>query len=155
MERVATMTQLARHMANVKLPLNVVYWLERLIKAIDRRWKQETRKWPEPWIASKGDIEELNGKIILDDGSSYEARFSLWCRWAAGPSDFNKWGGVVYPADDVSWVKLAQQDYVQISLPDRSTARALVTSQSASSSSSRHVLFIHGSGKYPNAVADE
>lgn len=145
---------LLRHAIDTRLPLHIVHWLSRLVKAIDQRWIQETREWPEPWIASEGAIEELDGKIIQGDGGSCEARFSLWCRWASGPSDLSEWGGVVYPADAGSGLGLFATGYVQIALPGRPAARALVSQQIASSNPAHQTLIIHGSGPYPQKVVD-
>jgi hypothetical protein len=149
-----TRKRLAFHIASNKLSSNVVYWLNGLIKAIDTRWKQETRKWPEPWFASEGAIEELDGEVILQGGNRYEAHFSLWCLWSASPSEPTGWGGVVHPtAEDVRSMSVAYEGYLKIAIPGRATAQAVVSYQSVSSPPTRQILVIHGSGVYPRPPA--
>jgi hypothetical protein len=145
--------RLAFHIASNKLSSNVVHWLNGLIKAIDNRWKQETRKWPEPWFASEGAVEELDGQVILQDGESYEAHFSLWCSWSTGPSETTEWGGVAYPANGLRWTNLSHEGYLKVVIPGRASAQAVVSYQSVLSPPTRHILVIHGSGVYPRPTA--
>src|SRR5262249_32423648 len=39
------------------LPPSVRYWLTRVRKAVEKRWSEVTRKWPEPWYARPGNLE--------------------------------------------------------------------------------------------------
>jgi hypothetical protein len=144
--------RLTEHIANAELPPNVVHWLNGICKGIDDRWKQETRKWPQPWLASEGHIEELDGRIVLDNAVTHRARFSLWCRWATGPSEFTEWGAVIYPTNIEHWSALFKPGYVQIVIPGRAPARAVVAEQGVSSNPARQVLVVHGTGPYPDAL---
>jgi hypothetical protein len=146
--------RLGERIGMADLSPNVAHWLNSIAKGIDDRWKQETRKWPQPWLASEGQIEELDGRIVLENATSHQARFSLWCRWATGPSEFNEWGAVIYPTSTEHWSPLFKSGYVHIVIPGRASAKAMITRQSASSNPARREMVVHGTGRYPDIVHD-
>jgi HEAT repeat protein len=69
------------------------HWYRRITKSIDDRWKDEVRKWPDPWLSFEGRGEEVNGRVEYDDGKSFDAHFSLWKGHSTGPSRHVPWGG--------------------------------------------------------------
>src|SRR5207244_11180755 len=70
--------RLQEHLANELLPLHVGHWISGIIKAIDDRWREVTRKWPKPWLGWEGTIEELDGQGATGDGRSSPGNFSVW-----------------------------------------------------------------------------
>lgn len=145
-----TKRQLTEHLSTNRVPSHVNYWITELIKKIDSKWRKETKEWPEPWFNLAGAIEDAEGNIVTVDGGSFPAHFSLWQRGASSPSDLGEWGAVVHLSNRMSW-DLLNHDSVQIAIPERSIATALVQSLR----SGERLLLLHGSGNYPEVRPSE
>jgi hypothetical protein len=126
---------------------NARHWLRKIASEIKMNWKKVTDKWPEPWAHEQGMIEELNGAIVMRNGTPVNAKLSLWCRVRSGPSDLGAWGGVAEDVDRVFPFHFETGE-VEIQIPGRPPARATVF-ESHWSSRSRARLVLHGSSPYP------
>ena len=80
-------------LATKTLRPNARHWLTKIYGEIKKNWNKATDKWPEPWSHEQGAIEELDGVIVLSNGTRVNARLSLWCRYRSGPSDLWRVGG--------------------------------------------------------------
>jgi len=54
-----TIRRLTRRLED-RLPPSVRFWLKRVRKAVERRWNEVTRKWPEPWYADLHQSSDSN-----------------------------------------------------------------------------------------------
>jgi hypothetical protein len=95
----ATERVLIQDLQTRKLPPHIRYWLQQIIKGISERWRKVTQKWPEPWLAMEGIIEEGKGEIEVSGGQELQVNYTLWQKPAATPSQKHAWGGTVWPVD--------------------------------------------------------
>ncbi len=125
---------------------NARHWLTKVLGEIKKNWKKVTNKWPEPWSHEQGTIEELDGVIVLGNGTRVNAKLSLWCH-CSGPSDLGEWGGV---AEDLEgkFPFPFEEEQIEIRVPGRSPARARVFGSHWSSSSTDR-LVVRGNSPYP------
>ncbi len=126
---------------------NAVHWLRKIVGEIKKNWKKVTEKWPKPWSREQGTIEELDGVIVLSNGTRLTARLSLWCRYRSGPSDLGEWGGVAEDVNRMFPFHLGK-DPVEIQIPGRSSGRAMV-GELHWSSHSKARLGLWGRSEYP------
>lgn len=75
------------------LPPSVRFWLERIRKAVERRWGGVTRKWPEPWYARPGHLERFSGVLRGEGGKETSLTGTLWLLPADAPGGRSSWGG--------------------------------------------------------------
>lgn len=137
--------QLQRHISETVLPPNVRYWLTHLDEQIEKRWRETTRKWPEPWFSWENTVEEVDGYAILEDQHKRSAHFSLWRREPATPSDSGDWGGAVSTGASLSfdaWTSMPGT--IDLEIPGRRSSSAVVTREFGSG-----ILLITGSSPYP------
>jgi len=79
------------------LPPHIRHWINRLIKTLEKNWRKTTEKWPEPWFAWDGLIEQGNGKAIISENEVIEIEYSIWQQRAAQPLEVSSWGGAMWP----------------------------------------------------------
>jgi len=123
------------------LPPSVRFWLSRVRKAVERRWNEVTRKWPEPWFARPGHLETFAGTIHTDN-ADVQVNGTLWLTQAELPSGRGSWGGWA-TSDD--WIQATEAELL---ISGRRTAKILLTSTSFPAG---HLVF-SGNGAYPEAV---
>ncbi|MGD9722352.1 MAG: hypothetical protein AB7O59_12680 [Pirellulales bacterium] len=141
----STSRTLRQHLEKGSLPSNVAHWIRGLVKRIERRWGQETSKWPTQWFGSTASIEHLTGKLGLEDGREFEAEFVLWRRSQYAPSDSAEWGGTArLPKQNP--LALFNVDEAKLIVHGRTIAEALVGVVRSSPDSS--FLVLYGSGEY-------
>lgn len=87
---------LRNHLQN-DLPPHIRYWIDRLIKTLDKNWRKITEKWPEPWFAWDGLIEQGKGKAIISENEIIAIEYSIWHQRASQPLEANSWGGAMWP----------------------------------------------------------
>lgn len=75
------------------LPPSVRFWLRRVQKAVERRWSEVTRKWPEPWYARPGHLEQFSGVVRDDNGKEVALSGTLWLMPSEAPEGLSSWGG--------------------------------------------------------------
>jgi len=85
--------RLERHRKNADLPPALRHWLTRITKKLRKRWDEVTRRWPEPWFALRGRLEEVEGVVVQDGGVELPFRGWLWLVIRGDPTAINSWGG--------------------------------------------------------------
>lgn len=133
-----------------KLPPNVRHWYRRLLKDLDRQWRETTRKWPDPWLPWRGAVEEFSGRILFGM-DSYEVRFSLWIAPPSDGDDLAEWGGAATfksGAGSFPWNLLmaGSDENARLQIEGRSDAEAVVVRSTGSE------LLLSGSGPYPSKI---
>lgn len=133
---------LRRHLSEKALPPNVRFWIEQIAEKIKDNWLKETQKWPEPWFAWEGAIEEGEGKIRDSTGKVLEIQYSVWSQPSSRPSGppRSEWGGAAWPVPTSVALHL---DVETIELDNGRRGRIIAKSASGST-----VVFL-GSGHYP------
>jgi hypothetical protein len=84
---------LERRRRNSDLSPAIRHWLTRTIKRVRAHWDEATRRWPEPWFARRGRLEEVAGVAVQADGSETEFRGMLWHVVDSEPTKPSSWGG--------------------------------------------------------------
>ncbi|MEM7118066.1 MAG: HEAT repeat domain-containing protein [Chloroflexota bacterium] len=135
----STIEVLRNHIAKNDLPANVIYWLQRIIKMLEKNWRKTTEKWPEPWLVWNGSITQGHGKAYVSEGQFVEIEYSIWHQRASQPKDFHSWGGSMWP------IPLGQARRVQkIELQNGGEGKIHATNIS-----NERVIF-SGTGPYPS-----
>ena len=138
------------HLATTDLPLHVRHWLRRLIKGIEKHWRDVTAKWPEPWFSWGGTVEELEGCLVFDNSPPINAHFSLWRKGQSSPSDRYSWGGVVQSSAIGFQHAFAASHDVTLRIQGRKDAMAILSQFTAKSGEPHYsVVFLQGNGAYP------
>ena len=68
----STISRLADRLGH-GLPPSVRFWLKRVRKAVERRWGDVTRKWPEPWFARR-----VSWRAFLESSGARMVRKPQW-----------------------------------------------------------------------------
>jgi hypothetical protein len=123
------------------LPPSVRFWLKRVRKAVEQRWAEVTRKWPDPWFARPGNLERFSGVIRSDEGEEAALTGTLWLMPAESPGGWSSWGGW---ATAEKWWK----DNGELIIPGHRPAQVLVSSSLLPASE----LVFRGNGPYPARV---
>jgi hypothetical protein len=162
----ATLNRLDERLATRIHPA-VRLWLERIRKAVQQRWDETTRKWPEPWFTRRGHLEQFMGTFRSLEGGPLqvgESPSSLGALvWAGGPPvpvppSFSV-SGVLWqlPSETLggweSWGGWAtglkgNPGEWDLHVPDRNLARVLITSVQFPQGT---FVFV-GNGPYPKPV---
>jgi hypothetical protein len=116
------------------LPPNVRYWINRLIKSMKTNWRKVTDKWPDPWFAWDGIIEQGQGKAIVSENEIIDIEYSVWQQRASRPSDTSKWGGAMWPvpyfqADKIKMIELENGSQGEIQSTNISNERIIFSGQ--------------------------
>ena len=134
----ASIEALREHLIENSLSPNVRYWIQRVIKTLEKNWRKITKKWPEPWLAWDGSIAQGQGKAYISEDEFIEIEYSIWNQRAAQPTDRHSWVGSMWP------IPFGQAKKVQrIELENGTKGRILATEIS-----NEHVVFL-GTGSYP------
>jgi hypothetical protein len=123
------------------LPPSVRFWLERVRNAVERRWGEITREWPEPWYARPGHLESFSGVLRDADGKETSLTGTLWSMPDESPGGRSSWGG--WAITERPWMGDGQ-----LVLEGRRPAQLLVTNAFLPS---YEVLFL-GNSPYPDPV---
>jgi hypothetical protein len=97
--------KLVGHVRRELLPSNVRHWLNMVRKGMEKRWREITQKWPEPWLSWQGTIEEGQG-LIRGEGIEISVRYTLWKQPAPTPSEHSMWGGAAFSSEFFSLFSL-------------------------------------------------
>ena len=124
--------------AEVELPASVHYWLVRVRKALERQWRDETRKWPEPWFERYGRLETFNGSF-LGFQQPVAVSGTLWLHQPDRPDGISSWGGWASSEADVPTGEAL------LEVQGRGEARVLITWARGRGES----FFFVGNGPYP------
>jgi hypothetical protein len=89
----STLERLDEHRRLPDLPAGIRYWLGRLVKKLRTRWDEVTRKWPEPWFARRGSLEEAEGAIAETVAAKAAFHCWLWQLPASELTGVSSWGG--------------------------------------------------------------
>lgn len=134
---------LRTHLATPSLPPHVRYWIQRITKDINDRWRKVTKEWPEPWLAWEGTIERGEGRLVLSDGSVIAIHYSLWEKPAATPSQKHSWGGAAWSVGLRDLQAIFDDDKISLQTGDGREAMVLVTGVTDG------VATFKGRGSYP------
>lgn len=121
------------------LPPSVRFWLSRVRDGVERRWKDVTQKWPEPWYARPGNLEAFTGTIRTDNHATPVAGI-LWLVHGEHPSELSSWGGWGATEGHVGTGEL-----VLLVIPGRLQGKIIITSSQIPEGS----IVFSGSGPYP------
>lgn len=139
-----TKIRLNHHIANETLPPNVRYWLRRIYKNLEKKWKQKTQKWPDPWIDLSGMIEIGSGKLRTGT-QVIDVQYSINLRAAAEPSELHSWSGIITPVSFFDYIKYFQKlDYANIVLENGSEGKIFISGMTGST------ISFSGTGPYPS-----
>ncbi|EMI18808.1 hypothetical protein RMSM_04283 [Rhodopirellula maiorica SM1] len=129
-------------------PIWIRTLLKRATKQIEKQWKQTTDKWPSPWSHEVGDIEEVDGKFLLSDGSQITAKISLWRKHRFDQTEKYAWGGL---AVDLSgrFGFLHDDHNVTLSIEGRENSTVLVGNVRSKSRMGTEIRF-SGQSEYPS-----
>ena len=88
---------LREHLAQGSHPPNLRYWIRQIVEDMQENWRKKTQKWPDPWFAWEGTIEEGQGKVWISENKIVEVQYSIWSQPRAAPSELPKptWGGAI------------------------------------------------------------
>jgi hypothetical protein len=126
------------------LPPSVRFWLKRVRKAVERRWGEAMRKWPEPWYARPGQLEQFSGTLRGDNGKETGLSGTLWLMPAETPSERASWGG--WGKTEKMWSH--RGELITLIIPGRGPANILMNSALFPA---QELQFL-GSGPYPGPV---
>ena len=133
--------RLTRHMQSERLPSNVRHWLKLIKDGLEKRWREVTQKWPEPWLTWKGTIEEGQG-VIRAHGYEISANYTLWKQPAPTPTGLHKWGGAASFSDETALLSLGMGE-AKLQLLNGQSGVIFITNQTMG-----HIRF-SGQGEYP------
>jgi hypothetical protein len=88
-----------KHLHARRLPPNVRHWLGQIMERIESNWTKVTQKWPEPWLAWEGAIEENRGKVILPGNDQVSVKYTLWLQPRLTSSRVGNWRGAAWSPD--------------------------------------------------------
>jgi len=133
-----TVKALRHHILVSSLPPHVRFWLRGIIKGISDRWRDVTRKWPDPWVALEGKVDAGEGRVELSDGREVAVEYVLWSQPARTLTDVRgQWGGIAYP------IPMGRIGRIDLLLPNGARRRIIVTG------STNHSAHFVGNGSYP------
>ncbi len=69
------------------------HWLTRTVNELRRHWDEVTRRWPEPWFARCGRLEEVAGVVAQADKAETAFHGWLWQVVKSEPTSVSSWGG--------------------------------------------------------------
>lgn len=88
---------LKEHLQKELLP-NVRFWIEWLIKDLEKNWQRTVEKWPDPWFPWSGTVARGECTVLTDGGEEIEGiQYSIWRKRASHPSELESWGGAIWP----------------------------------------------------------
>ncbi|MCL5952221.1 MAG: hypothetical protein M1132_10960 [Chloroflexi bacterium] len=125
-------------------PLHVSYWLQQTVRQMSKNWRETTRKWPNPWMAWEGSVEEGEGRLSSQNGTILEVTYSAWHQPASDLLEKTSWGGSVRATS----IPIPAGSGL-IELSDGRKGRILVTSSTVTTSTTGMATFV-GVGPYPN-----
>ena len=129
---------------HIDLAPAVRFWLDRVRKAVKKRWDEATRKWPEPWVTRRGFIEPLEGVVRAAGGRETQVHGFLWRTTPEQPNSYYGWGG---------WADEAVPDLTsehELRVPGRAPVPILVTSSGFPGGR----MVFRGNGPYPGDATD-
>ncbi len=87
---------LREHLAQDSHLPNLRYWIRQIVEDMQENWRKKIQKWPEPWFAWEGTIEEGQGKAQISISETTEVNYSVWCQPPPTPSELGDWGGAMW-----------------------------------------------------------
>ncbi len=123
------------------LPPHIRHWLQKIVKETSEGWEKATKKWPQPWRAWQGAIEEDQGWTMLPNGQKAAVHYALWQEQASSPSEKSSWGGTIQINDEK---KFLNKDEIMLQLSDGRKGKALIKGWNT-----KGFITIIGQGTYP------
>jgi hypothetical protein len=133
--------QLEQRRRNRSLSPAVRHWLGRTVKRVRAHWDEVTRRWPEPWFARRGRLEEVTGVVIQGTGPEIPFRCWLWYVVDKTPIEIGTWGG--WALDSALFTGSAT-----LRILGRAPAEILVNNMSIPSG----ITYFSGNGAFPATV---
>lgn len=152
-----TANQIHEFMTNNILTSHVGHLLERTEKEIRKNWKNETKKWPEPWGHETGFVEQISGKLIMSGREPFDAQFTLTCHHQKSPSELGDWSATAIVDGGPSVVGYELPDApVIIKINNRKDAHAHAFKLGWIENSTKSVLTLGGGlSDYPSDLNEE
>ena len=121
--------RLQLHLTKDDVAPNIRFWISKLVDEMKKKWREQTQKWPEPWVQWQGIVHEANAVLRQNDKVT-EVRVSLWQRPAEGIRGRSGWGGSIWPLQekDSSNIDLG---HAQLDIEEREPARILINHSSS------------------------
>lgn len=135
--------QLRDYFEASSLSPHVSHWIKTIIEDSEKQWKETVRKWSEPWIAQKGQLESGKGILQLM-GRRVPIDYSLWVVPPLSPSDLGMWGGIAFLIETVS----SEIEEMTIKLEDGREVSILPTKFICDMGTASQLLFT-GMGSFP------
>ncbi len=124
------------------LPPHLRHWFQRIIKETNEHWEKAISKWPQPWRAWQGILEEGQGWLLLPNQQKIPMHYSLWQERATALSESSSWGGTLQINDGMLAFSSAEEITFQLS--DERQGKALIQT-----SISKGSITIVGNGPFP------
>jgi hypothetical protein len=147
--------ELLRQRSEQGLPPNVRFWLARVRKAVQSRWDDVVRKWPDPWFTRRGRYEMADGLIQWTDGTEKHVHAHLWLAPAEKLTGLGSWGGWAQTTEmnvtgmwSLAFAEPASSPEAHLHIPGRSAAQILVTRSFMPGG----WFVFSGNGAYPDVV---
>jgi hypothetical protein len=118
--------RLRAHVREQRLPGYVRHWLGLIEEGLEKRWREVTQKWPEPWLSLRGTIQEGRGTIRTGE-AEFGVRYTVWKQPALTPSEYHRWGGTAWSSVD-SPIATLSFDEADLELSSGERGRILLTS---------------------------
>jgi hypothetical protein len=112
------------------------------VEGIEKRWRDVTRKWPEPWYAWGGLLMRGTGKVASPAVGDIAVEYCIVKEPAKEPTGTHSWHGVALATEDRLPFTM-EDDEPELVLSDGSRGRIIVTNLSGEK------LLFTGTGPYP------
>jgi len=85
-------------------PYHLRFWLQRIVDGVEKRWRDVTKTWPEPWIPLEGKLDVGDGYVETSSGERLPVQYTLWAQPARNiDAEVDRWGGSLYPLPMRHW----------------------------------------------------
>ena len=122
-------------------------------KAVQRRWDDVVRKWPQPMLTRRGRYEVATGVIEREGVGTFPVRIHLWLDPGDSPTSLISWGGWAEPHGsedelrELMWSEFGPgRGLDTLTITGRTSARILITGMSSQ-------IVFSGSSAYPQVAS--
>jgi hypothetical protein len=132
-------------------PLHTRHWYKKLAEKLRDRWRDVTRKWPEPWELLTGRIEYGNGVLRIEPNETKDVQYTVW-RQAPDDRGLQSWGGslLVLDGPPSGFLSNSVEEFT-LQLSDGSQGRILAGHQEYTLGQGTTAMTFTGQGKYPSS----
>jgi hypothetical protein len=130
-----------------EIPPNVRHWIRRVVKDLEKQWRETTRKWPNSWRPWSGRMEVVMGELSVGN-FRMQGRIHLWWRPSETTSDLPTWGGageVRVETLSAEYGAMFDTGKATLKVDGRAETDVLIVHASGAE------ITFHGSGPYPTS----